>query len=564
MLTEQTTELNKYSKVLTQDKTQPAAQAMLYGIGFTDDDMNKAQVGIASMGYDGNTCNMHLNDLAKVVKEGVWENDLVGLIFNTIGVSDGMSNGTDGMRYSLVSRDIIADSIEAICGGQYYDGLIAIPGCDKNMPGSIMAMGRLNRPSIMVYGGTIAPGHYKGEELNIVSSFEALGKKIAGTLSEEDFIGIIKHTCPGAGACGGMYTANTMASAIEALGMSLPYSSSNPAISDDKKNECKEAGKYIRILLEKDIKPSDIMTREAFENALRVIIILGGSTNAVLHFIAIGKSIGVEITQDDFQRMSDTTPVLADFKPSGKYLMQDLHQYGGIPAVMKYLLNEGLLHGNCLTVTGKTLAENLADVEPINLKDQHIIHTLENPLKPTGHLQILYGNLAEGGSVAKISGKEGERFVGPARVFDGEKHLIEGLSNGTVKAGDVVVIKNEGPKGAPGMPEMLKPTSAIIGSGLGKSVALITDGRFSGGTHGFVVGHITPEAFEGGLIGLVENGDIIEIDAVNNTLSLQVSEEIIAERRSRWIQPSLKVTKGVLYKYAKTVSNAAEGCVTDE
>jgi dihydroxy-acid dehydratase len=564
MLTEQTTELNKYSKVLTQDKTQPAAQAMLYGIGLTDDDMNKAQVGIASMGYDGNTCNMHLNDLAKVVKEGVWDNDLVGLIFNTIGVSDGMSNGTDGMRYSLVSRDIIADSIEAICGGQYYDGLIAIPGCDKNMPGSIMAMGRLNRPSIMVYGGTIAPGHYKGEELNIVSSFEALGKKIAGTLSEEDFIGIIKHTCPGAGACGGMYTANTMASAIEALGMSLPYSSSNPAISDDKKNECREAGKYIRILLEKDIKPSDIMTREAFENALRVIIILGGSTNAVLHFIAIGKSIGVEITQDDFQRMSDTTPVLADFKPSGKYLMQDLHQYGGIPAVMKYLLNEGLLHGNCLTVTGKTLAENLADVEPINLKDQHIIHTLDNPLKPTGHLQILYGNLAEGGSVAKISGKEGERFVGPARVFDGEKHLIEGLSNGTVKAGDVVVIKNEGPKGAPGMPEMLKPTSAIIGSGLGKSVALITDGRFSGGTHGFVVGHITPEAFEGGLIGLVENGDIIEIDAVNNTISLQVSEEIIAERRSRWTQPSLKVTKGVLYKYAKTVSNAAEGCVTDE
>lgn len=564
MLTEQTTELNKYSKVLTQDKTQPAAQAMLYGIGLTDDDMNKAQVGIASMGYDGNTCNMHLNDLAKVVKEGVWDNDLVGLIFNTIGVSDGMSNGTDGMRYSLVSRDIIADSIEAICGGQYYDGLIAIPGCDKNMPGSIMAMGRLNRPSIMVYGGTIAPGHYKGEELNIVSSFEALGKKIAGTLSEEDFIGIIKHTCPGAGACGGMYTANTMASAIEALGMSLPYSSSNPAISDDKKHECREAGKYIRILLEKDIKPSDIMTQEAFENALRVIIILGGSTNAVLHFIAIGKSIGVEITQDDFQRMSDTTPVLADFKPSGKYLMQDLHQYGGIPAVMKYLLNEGLLHGNCLTVTGKTLAENLADVEPINLKDQHIIHTLDNPLKPTGHLQILYGNLAEGGSVAKISGKEGERFVGPARVFDGEKHLIEGLSNGTVKAGDVVVIKNEGPKGAPGMPEMLKPTSAIIGSGLGKSVALITDGRFSGGTHGFVVGHITPEAFEGGLIGLVENGDIIEIDAVNNTLSLQVSEEIIAERRSRWTQPSLKVTKGVLYKYAKTVSNAAEGCVTDE
>lgn len=564
MLTEQTTELNKYSKVFTQDKTQPAAQAMLYGIGLTDADMNKAQVGIASMGYDGNTCNMHLNDLAQVVKKGVWGSDLVGLIFNTIGVSDGMSNGTDGMRYSLVSRDIIADSIEAICGGQYYDGLITIPGCDKNMPGSIMAMGRLNRPSIMVYGGTIAPGHYKGEELNIVSAFEALGKKIAGTISEEDFIGVVKHTCPGAGACGGMYTANTMASAIEALGMSLPYSSSNPAVSEEKKKECLEAGKYIRILLEKDIKPSDIMTRQAFENALRVIVILGGSTNAVLHFIAMGKSIGVEITQDDFQRMSDSTPVLADFKPSGKYLMQDLHQHGGIPAVMKYLLNEGLLHGECLTVTGKTLAENLENVEPINLKQQDIVHTLDNPLKATGHLQILYGNLAEKGSVAKISGKEGERFVGPARVFDGEKHLIEGLANGTVKSGDVVVIKNEGPKGAPGMPEMLKPTSAIIGYGLGKSVALITDGRFSGGTHGFVVGHITPEAYEGGLIGLVENNDIIEIDAINNILSLKVSEEIIAERRKNWKQPSLKVTKGVLYKYAKTVSNAAEGCVTDE
>lgn len=564
MLTEQKTELNKYSKVFTQDKTQPAAQAMLYGIGLTDEDMNKAQVGIASMGYDGNTCNMHLNDLAQVVKKGVWDSDLVGLVFNTIGVSDGMSNGTDGMRYSLVSRDIIADSIEAICGGQYYDGLITIPGCDKNMPGSIMAMGRLNRPSIMVYGGTIAPGHYKGEELNIVSAFEALGKKIAGTISDEDFIGVVKHTCPGAGACGGMYTANTMASAIEALGMSLPYSSSNPAVSDEKKKECLEAGKYIRILLERDIKPSDIMTRKAFENALRIIIILGGSTNAVLHFIAMGKSIGVEITQDDFQRMSDTTPVLADFKPSGKYLMQDLHQHGGIPAVMKYLLNEGLLHGDCLTVTGNTLAENLADVEPINLKKQDIVQTLDNPIKPTGHLQILYGNLAEKGSVAKISGKEGERFEGPARVFDGEKHLIEGLASGTVKSGDVVVIKNEGPKGAPGMPEMLKPTSAIIGYGLGKSVALITDGRFSGGTHGFVVGHITPEAFDGGLIGLVENNDIIEIDAVNNTINLKVSDEIIAERRRNWKQPSLKVSKGVLYKYAKTVSNAAEGCVTDE
>lgn len=557
-------ELNKYSKTFTQDETQPAAQAMLYGIGLTDEDMQKAQVGICSMGYDGNTCNMHLNDLARHVKKGVWDSELVGLIFNTIGVSDGMSNGTDGMRYSLVSRDIIADSIEAICGGQYYDGLIAIPGCDKNMPGSIMAMGRLDRPSIMVYGGTIAPGHYKGQELNIVSSFEALGQKIAGTLSPEDFKNIVKHTCPGAGACGGMYTANTMASAIEALGMSLPYSSSNPAVSKEKEEECIEAGKYIRILLEKDIKPSDIMTRKAFENALRVIVVLGGSTNAVLHFIAIGKSIGVEITQDDFQRMSDTTPVLADFKPSGKYLMQDLHQHGGTPAVMKYLLNEGLLHGDCLTVTGKTVAENLAGIEPLNFETQDIVRPLSNPVKEKGHLQILYGNLAEGGSVAKISGKEGERFVGPARVFQGEKKLIEGIQSGVIKPGDVVVIQYEGPKGAPGMPEMLKPTSAIIGAGLGKSVALITDGRFSGGTHGFVVGHITPEAHEGGLIAMVQDNDIIEIDVASNTINLKVEEEEIARRRAAWKQPPLKVTKGVLYKYALSVKNAAAGCVTDE
>ncbi|TKB97468.1 dihydroxy-acid dehydratase [Pedobacter cryotolerans] len=557
-------EINKYSKTFTQDPTQPAAQAMLYGIGLTDADMAKAQVGIASMGYDGNTCNMHLNDLAKDVKAGVWKNDLVGLVFNTIGVSDGMSNGTDGMRYSLVSRDVIADSIETICGGQYYDGIISIPGCDKNMPGAIMAMARLDRPSIMVYGGTIAPGHYKGEELNIVSAFEALGQKICGNLSEEDYQGIIKHTCPGAGACGGMYTANTMASAIEALGMSLPYSSSNPAISEEKKQECLDAGKYIKILLEKDIKPSDIMTRKAFENAIRSIIILGGSTNAVLHFIAMGKAIGVEITQDDFQRMSDITPVLADFKPSGKYLMQDLHQYGGIPAVMKYLLDEGLLHGDCLTVTGKTVAENLANVKSIMDYDQKIIHKLSDPLKATGHLQILYGNLAEKGSVAKISGKEGEKFEGPARVFDGEKDLVAGISSGRIKPGDVVVIKNEGPVGAPGMPEMLKPTSLIVGAGLGKSIALITDGRFSGGTHGFVVGHITPEAYKGGLIGLVKDDDIILIDAVNNVISLQVSEEIIAERRKNHIQPGLKVTKGVLFKYAKTVSDAASGCVTDE
>jgi dihydroxy-acid dehydratase len=557
-------ELNKFSKTITQDPTQPAAQAMLYGIGLTDEDLKKAQVGVVSMGWDGNTCNMHLNDLAKIVKQGVWDNDMVGLIFNTIGVSDGISNGTDGMRYSLVSRDIIADSIEAVCGAQYYDALIALPGCDKNMPGSVMAMGRLNRPAIMVYGGTIAPGHYKGQDLNIVSSFEALGQKIAGNLSEADFKGIVMNSCPGAGACGGMYTANTMASAIEALGMSLPYSSSNPALSEEKKAECLAAGKAIRLLLEKDIKPSDIMTRKAFENAITVIMVTGGSTNAVLHFIAIARSVGIEITQDDFQRISDKTPVLADFKPSGKYLMQDLHEHGGIPAVMKYLLEKGLLHGDCLTVTGKTVAENLASVKSIDFETQDIIYPLEKPVKKTGHLQILYGNLAEKGSVAKISGKEGERFEGPARVFDGEKNLIAGLSNGRVKPGDVVVIKNEGPKGAPGMPEMLKPTGAIIGAGLGKSVALITDGRFSGGTHGFVVGHITPEAYEGGLIGLVEDDDIIEIDATKNLLTLKISDSEIARRKATWEKPALKATRGILYKYAVSVKDASEGCVTDE
>ena len=557
-------ELNKYSKVLTQDETQPATQAQLYGIGLTDDDMKKAQVGIVSMGYDGNTCNMHLNDLAKDIKDSVWKNDLVGLIFHTIGVSDGMSNGTPGMRYSLISRDIIADSIEAVCGAQYYDGIIAVPGCDKNMPGSIIAMGRLNRPSIMVYGGTIAPGHYKGQDLNIISAFEALGHKIAGDITPEDFKEIVRRSCPGAGACGGMYTANTMASAIEALGMSLPYSSSNPAISDDKKKECEEAGKAIKLLLEKDIKPRDIMTRAAFENALVTIMVLGGSTNAVLHLIAMARTIGIELTQDDVQSVSDRVPVLADFKPSGKYLMQDLHNHGGIPSVMKYLLSKGLLDGSCLTVTGKTLAENLENVPDLDFEKQDIIYPVENPIKPTGHLQILYGNLAEKGSVAKISGKEGERFEGPARVFDGEKDLIEGISSGRVKKGDVVVIINEGPKGAPGMPEMLKPTSAIIGAGLGKSVALITDGRFSGGTHGFVVGHINPEAYDGGLIGLVKDEDIIEIDAVNNTITLKVSEEEIAQRRAAWKQPALKVSGGLLYKYAKTVSSADKGCVTDE
>ena len=556
--------LNKYSRTITQDVTQPAAQAMLYGIGLTDEDLAKAQVGIVSMGYDGNTCNMHLNDLAAIVKKGVWDQDLVGLIFNTIGVSDGISNGTEGMRYSLVSRDIIADSIEAVCGAQYYDSLIAIPGCDKNMPGSIIAMGRLNRPAIMVYGGTIAPGHYKGQDLNIVSAFEALGQKLAGNLSEADFKGIIQHSCPGAGACGGMYTANTMASAIEALGMSLPYSSSNPALSEEKKTECIEAGKAIRLLLEKDIKPSDIMTRKAFENAIVTIMVLGGSTNAVLHLIAMAKSVGVTVTQDDFQAISDRVPVLADFKPSGKYLMQDLHNHGGVPSVMKYLLKKGLLHGDCLTVTGKTLAENLASVPDLDFETQKIILPLETPLKATGHLQILYGNLASGGSVAKISGKEGEFFAGPARVFDGEFELIAGINSGKIQHGDVVVIRNVGPKGAPGMPEMLKPTSALIGAGLGKSIALITDGRFSGGTHGFVVGHITPEAYEGGLIALVQDDDPIELDAVKNTITLKVSEEEIAKRKAAWKQPALKVTKGILFKYAKSVKNAAEGCVTDE
>jgi dihydroxy-acid dehydratase len=557
-------ELNKYSKTITQDPTQPAAQAMLYGIGLTDEDLKKAQIGIVSMGYDGNTCNMHLNDLAKTIKTGVWQNDLVGLIFNTIGVSDGMSNGTDGMRYSLVSRDIIADSIEAVCGAQYYDGLIAVPGCDKNMPGSLIAMGRLNRPAIMVYGGTIAPGHYKGQDLNIVSAFEALGQKIAGQLSEADFKGIVQHSCPGAGACGGMYTANTMASAIEALGMSLPYSSSNPALSEEKQKECADAGKAIKLLLEKDIKPSDIMTRKAFENAVTVIMVLGGSTNAVLHLIAMAKSVNVPFTQDDFQTISDKVPVLADFKPSGKYLMQDLHQYGGIPAVMKYLLQRRLLHGDCLTVTGKTIAENLANVPDLDFDQQQIIRPLENPLKKTGHLQILYGNLAEGGSVAKISGKEGEKFTGPARVFDGEHDLINGINSGKIKAGDVVVIRYVGPRGAPGMPEMLKPTSAIIGAGLGKSVALITDGRFSGGTHGFVVGHVTPEAFDGGLIGIVKDEDTIEIDVSKKTMTLQITEAEIAARKAAWKQPALKAKKGILYKYAKHVTTAAEGCVTDE
>ena len=557
-------ELNKYSRTLTQDPTLPAAQAMLYGIGLTESDLDKAQVGIVSTGYDGNTCNMHLNKLAEEVKTSVWDNELVGLIFHTIGVSDGMSNGTEGMRYSLVSREIIADSIEAVCGAQYYDGLIAVVGCDKNMPGALIAMGRLNRPAIMVYGGTIAGGHWKGQELNIISAFEALGQKMAGTITPEDFKGIVQNSCPGAGACGGMYTANTMASAIEALGMSLPYSSSNPALSKEKSAECVQAGKAIHHLLKHDIKPRDIMSRKSFENAITVVIALGGSTNAVLHLIAMAKAAGVPLTQEDFQRISDKTPLIADLKPSGKYLMEALHHIGGVPAVMKYLLDKGFLFGDCPTVTGKTLKENLKNVAPLDFKKQNIIYPIENPIKATGHLQILYGNLAEKGSVAKITGKEGENFKGNARVFNGEFELIAGIQNGKVKTGDVVVIRYVGPKGAPGMPEMLKPTSAIMGTGLGKSVALITDGRFSGGTHGFVVGHITPEAFEGGLIALVEDNDVIEIDVTNHQINLMVDEKTIAKRKAAWKQPKLNAKNGILFKYAKQVKTAADGCVTDE
>lgn len=555
--------LNKYSRTLTQDPTQPATQAMFYGIGFTREDFDKAQIGVASMGYDGNTCNMHLNGLSELVKKGVNSQNLVGLMFHTIGISDGMTNGTDGMRYSLVSRDVIADSIETVCAGQYYDGLITVPGCDKNMPGSVMAMARLNRPSIMVYGGSIEAGHYKGSDLNIVSAFEALGNKIAGKISGEDYDGIIKNSCPGAGACGGMYTANTMASAIEALGMSLPYSSSYPALSREKKEECEMAGYYMKILLEQDIKPSDIMTPEAFENALRMIMVLGGSTNAVIHFIAIAKSIGYRLTLDDFRRISDETPLLADLKPSGKYLMQDLHRAGGVPAVMRYLLDEGLIHGGCLTVTGKTVAENLENVTSIIERQQDIIKSIHDPIKSSGHIRIMYGNLAEKGCVAKITGKEGSFFKGKARVFDGEKQFIKGIEDRVIREGDVVVIKNEGPKGAPGMPEMLKPTSALMGSGLGKNVALITDGRFSGGTHGFVVGHITPEAFDGGLIGLVKDNDIIEIDSENNTINLMIPEEELQNRKAGFTQPDYKVKSGVLYKYAKLVSDASQGCITD-
>lgn len=556
-------ELNKYSKIITQDETQPASQAMLYGIGLTEEDLKKAQIGIVSMGYDGNPCNMHLNDLAKDIKTGVWAVDLVGLIFNTIGVSDGISNGNDGMRFSLVSRDVIADSIETVMGAQWYDGMIAVPGCDKNMPGALMAMGRVNRPSIMVYGGSIHPGKWKGEDLNIVSAFEALGKKFNNTITPEDFKGVIQNACPGAGACGGMYTANTMSSAIEALGMSLPYSSSNPALSPEKKQECADAGKAIRILLEKDIKPRDIMTRKAFENAITIVAVLGGSTNAVMHLIAMAHSVGVDLTLKDFQDISDKTPLLADLKPSGKYLMEDLHNVGGVPGVMKYLLKEGFLHGDCLTVTGKTIAENLASVPDLN-DGQQVIHEIQKALKATGNIQILYGNIASEGCVAKISGKEGEFFEGTAVVFENEHDVIKGIRGGEVKPGNVVIIRYCGPKGGPGMPEMLKPTSAIMGAGLGSTVALITDGRFSGGSHGFVVGHVTPEAYDGGAIALIENGDVISIDAVKNTINMKISDEEFAKRKANWKKPESPIKQGVLLKYMRSVTSASEGCVTDK
>ena len=555
--------LNKYSKTITQDDSLPGAQAMLHAIGLSDSDLKKAQVGIVSTGWEGNPCNMHLNDLAKAIKAGVNEADLIGLIFNTIGVSDGMSMGTDGMRFSLPSRDIIADSIETVASAQWYDGIVAVVGCDKNMPGAMMALGRLNRPSILVYGGTIKPGHHKDKALDIVSAFEAHGQMVAGTITEEDFKAVVKSACPGAGACGGMYTANTMSSAIEAMGMALPHNADNPATSKEKQDECSRIGKAIRHLIEKDIKPRDIMTKEAFENAITVVTVLGGSTNAVMHLVAMAKTVEVDIKIDDFQRIGDKTPFLADLKPSGKYVMEDLHDVGGVPGVMKMLLDAGYLHGDCMTVTGKTIAENLSHVKPLK-EGQQVVKSFDNPIKKTSHIQILYGNLATEGAVAKITGKEGEYFKGTARVFDGEPAVNAAIDARKVLPGDVVVIRYTGPRGAPGMPEMLKPTSALMGAGLGNSVALITDGRFSGGSHGFVVGHITPEAQSGGLIAFVKDGDEIIIDAVNNTLNVTLTDEEIATRRAGWVAPPLNTKNGILLKYAKTVSSASEGCVTDE
>ena len=554
---------NRYSKTVTQDPSQPAAQAMLHAIGLTDKDFEKPLIGIASTGYEGNPCNMHLNDLALEIKKGTETADLVGLIFNTIGVSDGISMGTPGMRFSLPSRDLIADSMETVMGGMSYDGMVAVVGCDKNMPGSVIAMLRLNRPSIMVYGGTIASGCVADKKLDVVSAFEAWGEKVAGTINEAEYKEVIQNACPGAGACGGMYTANTMASAIEVLGLSLPYNSSNPAVSQEKTAECVAAGKAMRLLIEKDIKPKDIVTKKSLENAIRLVTVLGGSTNAVLHFLAIARAAEVEFTLADFQRISDTTPFLADLKPSGKFLMEDIHRVGGIPAVVKFMLENSMLHGDCVTVTGKTLAENMADV-PSLVNEQKVIRPLDNPIKETGHIRILFGNLAKDGAVAKITGKEGLSFEGPARVYDGEFEANAGIKAGQVQKGEVVVIRYEGPKGGPGMPEMLKPTAAIMGAGLGKEVALITDGRFSGGTHGFVVGHITPEAQLGGTIGLLKNGDIIRIDAETNELQVKISDAELAARRDVWEAPKLKVQKGVLYKYAQAVATASEGCVTDE
>ena len=556
--------LNKISSKITQPKSQGASQAMLYGTGMTEEDMSKAQVGIASVWYEGNTCNMHLMDLATKVKEGVTAAGMVGMRFNTIGVSDGISMGTRGMSFSLQSRDLIADSVETMMGAQWYDANISLPGCDKNMPGCIMAMGRLNRPALMIYGGTIKPGHDKDNKtLDIVSAFQSYGQYLAGTLSEEERQDVVRHACPGAGACGGMYTANTMASAIEALGMSLPYSSSTPAEYPGKLEECFRAGAVIRTLLEKDIKPRDIMTRAAFENAMVIVMALGGSTNAVLHLIAMARAVDVALTIDDFQKVSDRVPFLADLKPSGQYVMEDIHNIGGTPAVMKYLLEKGLLNGDCLTVTGKTVAENLADLPKLS-EGQQIIRPLENPIKASGHIQILKGNLAPGGAVAKITGKEGFSFIGPAKVYDSEEDMLSALERKAIVKGDVVVIRYEGPKGGPGMPEMLTPTSAIVGAGLGKEVALLTDGRFSGGSHGFIVGHIVPEAQEGGPIALIKNGDVVTIDAQNKTLSVAISAEDLAQRQAQWTMPPYKATRGTWYKYIKNVKNASEGCVTDE
>ena len=555
--------LNKYSKTVTQDDTQPAAQAMLHAIGMKESDFKNAIVGIASTGYEGNPCNMHLNDLSKYVKKGVLSNNVTGLIFNTIGVSDGISMGTPGMRYSLPSRDIIADSMETVVQAMSYDGLVTVVGCDKNMPGALMAMIRLNRPSILLYGGTIDSGCHNGKKLDVVSAFEAWGSKVSGQMDNQEYKSIIKKACPGAGACGGMYTANTMASAIEALGMSLPFNSSNPANSKLKEIESENCGKAIKNLLIKDLKPLDIITRKSLENAIRLVVALGGSTNAVLHFLAIARAAKIDFTLDDFQKISDSTPFIADLKPSGKYLMEDVHDIGGTPAVLKYLHKKGLIHGECLTVTGKTLEENLKEVSDLKL-NQDVIKTIENPIKSSGHIRILYGNIAEEGSVAKITGKEGLIFKGSAIVFDSEFAANKGIGEGKVNKGDVVVIRYEGPKGGPGMPEMLKPTAAIMGAGLGKDVALITDGRFSGGTHGFVVGHITPEAQEGGNIALIENGDTITIDAIKNTIILDVEENELIKRKNKWVEPKLKVDFGSLYKYAKTVSSASKGCVTDE